>query len=114
MKLPNAERAVVEEVKITRYLLSLDNIDGRPKAVFFLRFGFSPLAWEEMAVALVRHGNEYEIERTARRRYGMHYTVVGRLFCPDGRLPLIRTVWIIRNGEDVPRLVTAYPTEEVA
>jgi len=114
VKLPNAERAFVEEAKITGYLLSLDNVDGRPKAVFFLRFGFSPLAWEAMASALVRHGNEYEIERLARRPHGMQYTVVGRLHCPDGRLPFVRTVWMVRNGEDVPRLVTAYPIREVA
>ena len=30
---------------------------------------------------------------------------------PSGRSRLVRSVWEIRNGETVPRLVTAYPVE---
>ncbi|CAO3434023.1 DUF6883 domain-containing protein [Azospirillum endophyticum] len=28
-----------------------------------------------------------------------------------GRAPLIRSVWFVAAGEDVPRLVTAYPEQ---
>jgi len=32
---------------------------------------------------------------------------------PDGRSPLVRAVWLVESGEDVPRLVTAYPLEKI-
>ena len=46
MKLPNFEHAIIPEHKIIGYLLSLSHRDGRGKAVFFLRFGFSSDAWQ--------------------------------------------------------------------
>jgi hypothetical protein len=46
MKLPNINRAVVPEGKITRYLLSLGHRDGQHKAAFFRSFGFRLEAWE--------------------------------------------------------------------
>ncbi len=35
--------------------------------------------------------------------------VEGKLSTPDARDPLVRSVWFIEHGEDVPRFVTAYP-----
>lgn len=37
------------------------------------------------------------------------YIVKGELLVPDGRTPLIRSVWFIETDEHVPRFVTAYP-----
>ena len=45
MKLPNAEQAVVDEAKLTRYLLDLTHPSGGPKAIFFLAHGFSLSDW---------------------------------------------------------------------
>jgi hypothetical protein len=41
MKLRNYEQAVVSESKITEYLLSDTHPEGKEKAAFFERFGFS-------------------------------------------------------------------------
>ena len=41
MKLPNYESAIIAERQITEYLLSFSHRDGRSKAQFFSRFGFS-------------------------------------------------------------------------
>jgi len=41
VKLPNAERALVERGKLVDYLLDLEHADGGPKARFFMAFGFS-------------------------------------------------------------------------
>ncbi|MDB9515317.1 hypothetical protein PN499_29375 [Kamptonema animale CS-326] len=60
MKLPHYERAVVPQKKITEYLLSLTHRDGKSKANFFLRFGFSVYDWEVMAIALLRHAADHE------------------------------------------------------
>jgi len=52
MKLPNAERAVVERDKIVDYLLNPAHRYGASKARFFTQFGFRVEAWEELALAL--------------------------------------------------------------
>ena len=110
MTLPNEEAAFVEERKITHYLLSFESEDGQHKAAFFVRFGFSADAWQDFADALCQHGRQNEVVSiTDREQYGKLYLVEGSLVTPDGRNPLIRTVWEITNENTAPRLVTAYP-----
>ena len=42
---------------------------------------------------------------------GPRYEVRGELETPDGRRPLICTVWQLDADQTVPRLITAYPSE---
>lgn len=109
MKLPNYERATVPEAKITKYLLSPTHRDGRPKAPFFTRFGFSPAAWETLARTLIRHAAENEVTEVEGAPYGTRYVIEGMIHAPDGRTPAIRLVWFIETGEQDPRFVTSYP-----
>lgn len=37
------------------------------------------------------------------------YQVEGSLAAPDGRRPLVRTIWQMDEGQLAPRLITAYP-----
>ncbi len=109
MKLPNFENAIIPQAKIAEYLLSPTHRDGRTKAEFFTRFGFSRENWEEMASALRQHSAEHEVTKIDRSRFGIRYVIDGIMRMPDGRTPLVRTVWYIEDGEQNPRLVTAYP-----
>ena len=108
-KLPNGEHAIVLLEKITRYLLDLTSKQGKPKAQFFLAFGFTIETWETMATALKQHAITHEIASTRETPYGIHYNVEGELETPDNRNPQVRSVWKIEKGETVPVLVTAYP-----
>jgi hypothetical protein len=109
VNLPNYAQAVFPERKITEYLLSLTHRDGRSKAAFFMRFGFTADNWEGLADALRRHAAEHEIIAVEDTPFGISYIVEGSLTAPDGRLPHVRVVWFIETGESIPRLVTAYP-----
>ena len=109
MKLPNYQKAIVAEEKITEYLLSETHTEGKDKAAFFVHFGFSIDEWEVLAEALLQHAAQHEVEKVVESQYGQRFVVEGELQSPDGRDPIIRTVWIIEQDEDVPRLVTAYP-----
>jgi hypothetical protein len=109
MKLPNYERAVVPQAKITDYLLSFAHRDGRSKAEFFTRFGFSSSAWKALASALTHHAADNEVAKIEDSRFGNRYIIEGIISAPDGRAPTIRSVWFIETGEDIPRFVTAYP-----
>ncbi|MFQ3645992.1 MAG: DUF6883 domain-containing protein [Aggregatilineales bacterium] len=110
MFLPNAQAAVVPMRKITDYLLSLENLNGRAKARFFLAFGFDKQNWQKLAEALKQHAVDNEVTSIVDRgAFGVNYVVEGRLRTPDGRDPDVRVIWTIDNGDDTPRLVSAYP-----
>jgi hypothetical protein len=112
MKLPNSDKAVVERGKIVGYLLNASHRYGSTKARFFARFGFESEKWEVLAQALRRHGQSHEVKRSRETGFGPRYEVEGALHAPDGRSPLVRSVWQHDHGAVAPRLITAYPLDE--
>lgn len=111
MKLPDHEAAQIPKGKITGYLLSTVHRDGRHKAAFFMRYGFSAEDWEALANALRGHAAVNDVARIDQTRFGQRYVVEGRLPTPDGGAPHVRVVWFVEHSGTTPRLVTAYPSE---
>ena len=111
MRLPNIDQATVLETKITEYLLSETHPDGREKAAFFTRYGFSVAEWEAMVRALLQHAADHEVVRATTTPHGTKYIIEGELSTPDGRNPEVRTVWIIEEGDTAAHLITAYPVK---
>lgn len=107
MKMPNWERAIVDQEKITQYLLSYAADSG--KAAFFISFGFSLDLWQLLAAQLIQHAAQHELRSQTMTEHGVKYVIEGELSTPDGRNPQVRTVWITEHGKTRPRLVTAYP-----
>jgi len=83
MKLPNADRGIVPDRKITHYLLSTTHRDGQHKAAFFLSVGFTSEAGKTRFCAAAHAA-------------------------PDGRNPNVRAVWFIANDGEIATLATAY------
>jgi len=111
LKLPNYENAVISETKITGYLLSTKHRDGRSKAEFFTRLGFSAETWEDLASELLRHAAENEVAKIEDSPFGRRYIIEGVLLAPDRKAVTVRSVWFIETGEQIPRFVTAYPLQ---
>lgn len=109
MKMPHADNALVPDAKITAYLLNPNHPKGKEKAAVFTRFGFSVAKWEEMGDALRHHASEHEVTSSHRTAHCEIYILEGALSTPDGRDLQVRSVWCVRHGETIPRLVTAYP-----
>jgi hypothetical protein len=107
--MPNSDVCIVEEKKVRDYLLNTTRMPAAAKARFFLSCGFSGEDWRAFARALKAHGNAYEVLNEVVSGYGTKYEIEGPLTCPDGRKPVIRTVWQINRDELAPRLITAYP-----
>lgn len=97
------------QAKLTEYLLSPAHRDGWHKAAFFTRFGLSMAAWQELATTLRQHALDHEVTKEEDSLFGKQYVVEGIIQAPDGRTPMLRTVWFIERGTDTPRFVTAYP-----
>jgi hypothetical protein len=77
MKLPNYERVVMTRKKVVDYLLSDTHRDGRHKAAFFKRFGFTVREWEKAASALREHAAEHDVTRVETSLYGQRYVIEG-------------------------------------
>lgn len=109
MKFPRFERATIEPEKVRDYLLSTEHTVGQFKAAFFSLLGYSRGHWRRLEVDLrtiARTGRPVSVGSNA---FGQKFEVSGILMGPSGRKAAVVTVWIVRPGEDVPRLVTAYP-----
>jgi hypothetical protein len=61
-------------------------------------------------LALLEHALINEAGLSKENKFGRVYLIEGPLVTPDGRNLLLRTVWIIETGSNIPRLITAYPT----
>ena len=112
MKLPFAERAIVEPEKVREYLLSATHSVGRFKAAFFSVLGYTDENWAELQRDLLRIAAEGEAVQGKFSRFGNKYEVPAILTGPSGRSAAVLTVWIVRHGEEIPRLVTAMPGDK--
>src|SRR5213592_1322 len=65
VKLPNAEKAVVEREKVANYLLNAAHPDNGGKAAFFEELGFRRADPETLAKALQKLAHQAEVTRTA-------------------------------------------------
>ena len=111
MALPNATQATVEREKVLGYLLNPEHRIGASKALFFTKFGFCADRWQQLADALLAHGQAHKVIEVRETEFGPCYAVDGPLKAPDGRAPVIRSVWQLDDGAVAPRLITAYPLE---
>lgn len=109
MRLPNADRAIVDDAKVRDYLLSPDHRDGHSKARFFGALGFTRDGWPLFRDALLTVARDGEAEISEVTVFGQKYLVRGIVRGPAGRAAAVATVWIVLRGGDVPQLVTAYP-----
>jgi len=108
MKLPNINQAIVPSEKLRDYLLSFSHPVGKFKAVFFRTLGYTDKNWQqlELAIRSLLKQDAFERERT---NFGQKYEIRGTIVGPSGKQANIITIWIIREGEEVPRFITAYP-----
>lgn len=112
MKMPNAERAIVERGKIEDYLLNAAHPDNGGKCAFFEARGYNRDEWPGFAAALRRLAMAVEIVSSMETAHGIKYVLDGEMETTGGETAPVRTIWIVEHGLDRPRLVTAYPREE--
>jgi hypothetical protein len=106
--LPNAERAVLDLRKLADYCLSPEHPRGRHKARVFreaLGIGRSDAAW--LREVLLAGAAGFEAQPLDIDRYGSRWRIDMPL-SRQGRNAVIRTLWIIKVGTDVPAFVTCW------
>lgn len=108
MKLPNAESARLGD-KIDRYCLNPNHNKGKNKAnLFRSRLGITLRNKKILEAALMRAAIEEDAVIKLKDQYGIHYNV-RFLMKTDVEESWVLGCWIVRVGEDFPRLTNAYP-----
>lgn len=108
MKLPNGDRAELGD-KLERYSLNLQHPKGKDKAIMFRnRLGITLENKEILEAALLESAVREEAIIYRTDQYGTHYDVKFSMTTAIGT-SLVLGCWIVRTGEDFPRLTNAYP-----
>jgi hypothetical protein len=108
MKLPNPERAIVEMDKLSGYCLNPEHPQGKHKArVFKSALNLNLENAEELQIALLQAVTNWDAVLAKSNPYGQKY-IVDFPMSRFEKTAIIHSVWIVRNDEDFPRLVTCY------
>jgi hypothetical protein len=107
MKLPNGERAIVDIRKLQGYCLNPQHSRGRNKARVFASAGIRQADAEELGTALLAAACNAEARLGIANPYGQRHIVDFDLVRRDRTLR-VRSTWIVRIGEDLPRLTSCY------
>jgi hypothetical protein len=105
---PNAALAVVEDTKLTGYVMNPAHKDGWPKGQFLIAHGFEASDLLAVRNALLDHIRSNDVTEEELTAFGVKYRIDGRLKAPNG-IVWVRTVWQIDAGQTAPRFVTMVP-----
>ena|SRR3972149_3549119 len=111
-KLPNYGKAFIDPVKIRDYILSSLHPVGRFKAALFKMMGYTPEDWELFAEDIRKYHLPLDAEPIEKTKYGQKYIITGAITGPNGKIVILRSIWIIMEGEEAPRFITIYPEGE--
>jgi hypothetical protein len=106
MRLHGSDAAVLSADKVTDYLFNEGHARGWAKGRFFERFGFRREDPEGLRQALLEHvrRNPAVLDRVS--PYGERWMAFGPIQSPDGRNPVIGTVWQFDTATSYPRFIT--------
>lgn len=108
MKLPGGEHAIVDLAKLRDYCLNPLHPRGRHKArVFTSALGLTQSDAVLLSEELHRAARERQASAGADDEYGERYTVDFE-FVGAGRRAIVRSAWMVRRGEQIPRLTSCF------
>jgi hypothetical protein len=108
MKLPNPDQAIIPFEKLEGYSLNPNHSEGRHKAfVFQSALGLGLEEAEELRSALRQALQTEDALPTQRNSYGQKYQIDFEM-TREGKSAMIRSIWIVRQNEGFPRLITCY------
>jgi hypothetical protein len=108
MKLPNPDLAVIDDRKLAGYSLNVCHDEGKHKArVFKAALNMDVSHIEELKQALRSAIENYDAVPAARNAYGQKY-IIDFPLTREEKTAIIHSVWIVKNNEDFPRLITCY------
>ncbi len=108
MRLPNGRAALADIEKLRGYCLNFAHPEGRHKARRFRAIlAMTEADAEELRAALLDAAVACDASTAGGDEYGQRFVID---FEPRhvGRSALVRSAWIVRTGENFPRLTSCY------
>jgi hypothetical protein len=110
MKIPNADRAVVDIRKLCDYCLNPLHDEGKHKArLFVAALGMTANDADDLRTALLQAVKTHDAPLGRRDEFGQRY-IVDFPFEWRGKRAMMRSGWIIEHDSETPRLTTCYPS----
>ncbi len=108
MKLPNGDRAIVDIEKLRGYCLNPTHVKGKHKArVFRAALGLTKEDAGRLREVLLKVARSGEARRGEQDDFGQRFVIEFSMLGPHGDVT-VRSAWIIKTDEDVPRLINCY------
>ncbi|MBI5388483.1 MAG: hypothetical protein HZA90_27780 [Verrucomicrobia bacterium] len=107
MRLPQGNRAFVDDAKLVSYCLNPDHARGKHKARRFAAVGITEASAPILKAALLEAAETGAAVASESDPHGPRYVVDFEWETARASI-LVRSVWIVRTGEDFPRLVSCY------
>jgi len=111
MRVPNYQKGYVSQNKLEKYLLSETHSVGKAKSKFFHRIGFTKANTDILRSELLQLLSKNDYREAISTEFGIKYVVEGTLDAPFQSQIKLRTIWIIDEGQEIPRFITAYPAK---
>lgn len=110
MKLPHGDRAIVDDRKLTAYLLNPEHEHGASHAhLFSALLGIDADRSKELRAKLLEAARSGDATPGKKSPYGRKFEIRSQMRGPRGEYTIL-SVWMIRTRDDRPHLVTAYVT----
>lgn len=110
--LPNYEKAVIPDEKLTGYALNLNHPTGKHKAIAFQNYLGYNISNKDLLVEQVRKKLKITPAKLrAETKHGQPFEVAMIIDGVDNKQAKVKTGWIIDKGADIPRLVSIYVDE---
>jgi hypothetical protein len=107
MRMPRGDAAIVDLQKLTGYCLNPEHPRGKHKARVFAALGFTADNADELRTALLGATATADAQLAEADQFGQRYVVEFEIRGPRS-VGLVRSMWIVRRGETVPRLTSCY------
>jgi hypothetical protein len=108
MKLPNGDRAVVEDAKLLEYALNPHHPVGHAHAELFEKLlGITRTNYAALKDALLRAAGELNVSPGKASPFGRKYEMRVPMTGPRGS-KTVMAVWFLETGNERPRLITCY------
>ena len=108
MKLSNPEKTFIDNNKLAGYSLNVNHEEGKHKArVFKSALNLTIDNLEELKQVLLEAVKTYEAIPDKANSYGQKY-IIDFPWTRNNKTTIVHSVWIVRNDENFPRLVTCY------
>lgn len=111
MKLPK-EATIIPAEKLRDYVVNPLSPDGASKARYLLAMGYDQHNWKTLEQDLRMQHLSQDVETGQQSVYGHKYEIRAPVVGPNGNRRWLRSVWMIRQGETVARLITLIPEKQ--